>query len=60
MTREESVETTVSWLGESCPDGCTLNVAGSRGSKAPTLQSAVMVRMVDIIRIVNGTPSPAG
>ena len=60
MSREESVESVVSWLRESCPKGCTLNVAGSRGSKAPTLQSAVMVRMVDVICQVNGTLPPAG
>jgi hypothetical protein len=31
-----------------------LNVAGSRESKAPGIQQAVMVRMADVISEVNG------
>ena len=31
-----------------------LNVAGSRESKAPGIQHAVMVRMIDVISEVNG------
>ena len=63
MSRAESVQSIVRWLQESCPPACILNVAGSRGSKAPTLQSAVMVRMVDVISKVNGKlfcPLPVG
>lgn len=44
----------VKWLETSCPEECVLNVAGSRGSKAPTLQIDVMNRMVDVISKVNG------
>jgi hypothetical protein len=55
MSRKESVQSIVKWLQESCPSDCILNIAGSRGSKAPSLQSAVMVRMVDVISKVNGT-----
>ena len=59
----EVVQLITKWLEESCPKNCTLNVAGSRGSKAPTLHSAVMVRMVDVISKVNGKlfyPLPVG
>jgi len=54
IARGESVQSIIKWLQESCPSNCVLNVAGSRGSKAPALQSAVMVRMVDVISKVNG------
>lgn len=36
------------------PAQCVLNVAGSRESKAPGIQEAVMIGMVDVISAVNG------
>ena len=54
LSRAESIQTVVNWLQSSCPEECILNVAGSRGSKAPGIQQSVMVRMVDVISKVNG------
>ena len=51
---EKAVRAVVRWLRADCPDSCALNVAGQRESKAPGIQRAVMVRMVDIISTVNG------
>ena len=45
------------------PENCVLNVAGSRESKAPGIQRAVMVRMIDVISEINGKlfyPLPDG
>ena len=53
LTRPESIQEVVKWLQESCPGECTINVAGSRASKAPGIQQSVMVRMVDVISQVN-------
>jgi len=54
LSRAESIQAVVNWLQSSCPAECILNVAGSRGSKAPGIQQSVMVRMVDVISRVNG------
>lgn len=53
--RKDVIVAVVKWLKTDCPgiDGC-LNVAGSRESKAPGIQQAVMVRMLDVISEVNG------
>jgi hypothetical protein len=37
------------------PDQCVLNVAGSRGSKAPGIHLDVKAIMIDVINQVNGT-----
>ena len=53
----EVVQLIIKWLEESCPENCTLNVAGSRGSrgsKAPYIHNSVVETMVGVIRIVNG------
>lgn len=53
--RKDVVAEVVKWLKSECPAIVgTLNVAGSRESKAPGIQQAVMVRMVDVISEVNG------
>ena len=65
MSRRAAVDTIVAWLENRdgadyedysaiIPEGCVLNVAGSRESKSPGIQSAVCARMVDVISKVNG------
>jgi hypothetical protein len=54
LNPHEASKSIVKWLVESCPHGCTLNVAGSRGSKAPYIHAPVMETMVEVIGIVNG------
>jgi hypothetical protein len=62
-SRKMATEDVIEWLqgkhptdaGKVPPKNCVLNVAGSRGSKAPGLDRVVMVLMVDVISKVNGT-----
>lgn len=55
LSRKEVVAEVVKWLKTECPTGNgTLNVAGSRESKASGIQQTVMARMVDVISEVNG------
>jgi hypothetical protein len=53
--RRAAVEAIVAWLKQACPADCTLNVAGSRASKAPGIQQAVLARMVEVVSKANGT-----
>jgi hypothetical protein len=53
LSRPESIQAVVKWLQETCPDNCALNVAGSRESKAPGIQQAVMELMAEIISKAN-------
>lgn len=55
LKRNECVDLIVKWLNETKPDDCVLNVAGSRGSKAPGIEQTVMARMIDVITKANGT-----
>ncbi len=43
------------WLKESCPDGCTLNIAGTRESKYPGIQKATLVWVLVILGKDKGT-----
>lgn len=53
--RDQVVKAVVDWLKTKCPAGNgVLNVAGTRGTKAPEIQQVVMIRMVDVISAVNG------
>lgn len=53
--RDAVVKQIVEWLkGIKEPASGVLNVAGSRASKFPGIENAVMVRMVDVINEVNG------
>lgn len=52
--RHASVRAICEWLWNMCPKECVLNVAGQRASKAPGIEQAVMVRMVDVISKANG------
>ncbi len=53
--RDQVVKAVVDWLQTKCPAGDgVLNVAGTRGTKAPSIQQAVMARMVDVISVANG------
>ena len=55
LQRQETVQRIVEWLrGITEPAEGVLNVAGSRESKSPGIEQAVMVRMVDVISAVNG------
>jgi hypothetical protein len=45
----EVVKVIAEWLRESCSTDCVLNVAGSRGSKAPHIHNSVMETMVKVI-----------
>ena len=51
---DEEVRETVAWLREACPDGCVLNVAGTRESKKPGVQKAALVYVLDILGKANG------
>jgi hypothetical protein len=53
FNRKAAVTMILNWLRDICSAECTLNVAGSRGSKAPMLDQAVMIRMVDVLSTVN-------
>ncbi len=57
LSRPESIQAVIEWLQEACPDSCALNVAGSRESKAPGIQQAVMERMTEIIGKANNPPA---
>jgi len=53
--RGQVVKQVVEWLkGISKPAQGVLNVAGSRASKSPGIESVVTARMVDVISAVNG------
>jgi hypothetical protein len=55
LARKEVVAEVVRWLKTECTAGdASLNVAGTRGSKAPGIQQVVMARMIDVISEVNG------
>lgn len=51
---DSEVNEFVEWLKDSCPDGCTLNVAGTRESKNPGIQKAVLVWVPQILGKANG------
>jgi hypothetical protein len=52
---DEEVQKVLEWLNESCPDGCTLNVAGARESKNSGIQKATLVWMLEILGKDKGT-----
>lgn len=57
-SRDETVKMVKRWFnGEISslkpPLGCILNVAGNRGSTAPGIEQATMVRMVDVLTALN-------
>lgn len=51
---DTEVQRAVAWLKESCPDGCVLNVAGTRESKKPGVQKATLVYLLDVLGKANG------
>lgn len=51
---DAEVKETVEWLKESVPDGCTLNIAGTRESKKPDIQKAALVWVLEILGKANG------
>ncbi len=52
--RAEVIKVVVDWLKSKCPAGeGVLNVAGTRGSKAPGIQQGVTARMIDVISLIN-------
>lgn len=53
-TRKETVGMIVQWLRSIRTNEGVLNVAGSRESKAPSIEDRTMVWMVDVISEVNG------
>jgi hypothetical protein len=53
LSRKAAVAIIIKWLKESCPRECVLNITGSRASRAPGIEQAVMVRMVDVLIVVN-------
>lgn len=46
---EKGVARLLRWLKRSCPDGCILNVAGSRRSKAPGIHRAVKKVIIGVL-----------
>ena len=52
--RDQVVQHITEWLNDLPQKDVVLNVAGSRESKSPGIQHAVMVRMIDVISKVNG------
>lgn len=52
---EPEVKRAMAWLEESCPDNCTLNVAGTRESKKPGIQMATLVWLLQILGKDKGT-----
>ena len=51
---DTEVQKAMEWLKESCPDGCTLNVAGTRESKSPGIQKEALVWVLEILGKANG------
>lgn len=52
---DAEVQKAVEWLKASCPDDCTLNVAGTRESKKPGIQKATLVYILQILGKDKGT-----
>ena len=52
---EPEVQKAMGWLKESCPDNCTLNVAGTRESKEPGIQMETLVWVLQILGKDKGT-----
>jgi hypothetical protein len=52
----EASRTVLQWLAQACPPECTLNVAGSRASKAPDLHKAVAACLTSVIKGMGDSP----
>ena len=52
---EAEIRRAVAWLKYDCPDGCTLNVAGSRESKRPGIQKEALLWVLEILGKDKGT-----
>lgn len=52
---ESEVKKAMEWLEKSCPDDCTLNVAGTRESKEPGIQMETLIWVLQILGKDKGT-----
>ena len=51
---EAEMRRVAAWLKYDCPDGCVLNVAGTRESKKPGIQKETLVWVLEILGKANG------
>ena len=54
VATDKEVQKTVEWLKVSCPDDCTLSIAGTREFKKPGIQKATLVWVLEILGKANG------
>ena len=52
---DTEVQKAMEWLKNSCPDDCTLNVAGTRESKKLGIQKATLIYVLQILGKDRGT-----